>query len=115
VAVLLLAALSAGRFWPDPAPGGHGSGPHNRKEADDLDELKGLTMESVQKEGKVQEIAPGTVQISPERQQLIGVRLGTVEKRALQKVIRTVGESTMTKSASASFRPKSAAGSRSST
>jgi len=73
-------------------PAGHGASPSPpAKKSDDLDELKGLTMESIQMEGKVQEIAPGTVQISPERQQLIGVRLGTVEKRPLQKVIRTVG------------------------
>jgi Cu(I)/Ag(I) efflux system membrane fusion protein len=31
------------------------------------------------------------VQISPERQQLIGVKFGTVEMRPLEKVIRTVG------------------------
>jgi Cu(I)/Ag(I) efflux system membrane fusion protein len=92
-AVLLLAALSAGTaFGQAPHPAGHAAGPPPPgKKAGDLDELKGLTMESIQKEGKVQEIAPGTVQISPERQQLIGVRFGTVEKRALQKVIRTVG------------------------
>ena len=54
-------------------------------------EMKGLTMESIQKEGKMQEVAPGTVQISPERQQLIGVKFGTVEMRPLEKVIRTVG------------------------
>jgi membrane fusion protein, copper/silver efflux system len=54
-------------------------------------EMKGLTMESIQKEGKVQEVAPGTVQITPERQQLIGVKIGPVEMRPLEKVIRTVG------------------------
>ena len=54
-------------------------------------EMKGMTMESIQKEGKVQEVAPGTVQISPERQQLIGVKFGTVEIRPLERVIRTVG------------------------
>jgi Cu(I)/Ag(I) efflux system membrane fusion protein len=53
--------------------------------------MKGLTMESIQKEGKMEEVAPGTVQISPERQQLIGVKFGTVEMRPLEKVIRTVG------------------------
>ena len=91
--ILMLAALSAGTaFGQAQHPPGHGAGPSQAgKKADDLDELKGLTMESIQKEGKVQEIAPGTVQISPERQQLIGVRFGTVEKRPLQKVIRTVG------------------------
>ncbi len=55
------------------------------------DEMKGLTMESLQKEGKMQEVASGTVQISPERQQLIGVKIGTVELRPLEKMIRTVG------------------------
>jgi Cu(I)/Ag(I) efflux system membrane fusion protein len=60
------------------------------KKADDLD-IKGLSMESIQKEGKMQEVTPGTVQVSPERQQLIGVKFGTVEMRALEKVIRTVG------------------------
>jgi PBP1b-binding outer membrane lipoprotein LpoB len=54
-------------------------------------EMKGMSMESIQKEGKVQEVAPGTVQISPERQQLIGVKFGMVEMRPLEKVIRTVG------------------------
>jgi Cu(I)/Ag(I) efflux system membrane fusion protein len=50
-----------------------------------------MTMESIQKEGKIQEVTPGTVQISPERQQLIGVKIGTVEIKPLEKVIRTVG------------------------
>jgi len=54
-------------------------------------EMKGPTMESIQKGGKMQEVTPGTVQISPERQQLIGVRIGTVEMKPLEKVIRTVG------------------------
>lgn len=66
--------------------------PQEVKKGLDLEtELKGLTMEAIQKEGKVKEIAPGTVQISPERQQLIGVKFGTVEMKTLEKVIRTVG------------------------
>ncbi len=56
-----------------------------------MEEMKGMTMESIQKEGKMEEMAPGTVQISPERQQLIGVKFGTVEMRPLEKIIRTVG------------------------
>ena len=48
-------------------------------------------MESIEKEGKMQEVAAGTIQITPERQQLIGVKIGTVEMRPLEKVIRTVG------------------------
>jgi len=55
------------------------------------DEMKGLTVESIEKAGKMQEVAAGTIQITPERQQLIGVKIGTVEMRPLDKVIRTVG------------------------
>jgi len=55
------------------------------------DEMKGLTMESLQKEGKMEVVTPGTVQVSAERQQLIGVKIGTVEMKPLEKVIRTVG------------------------
>ena len=60
------------------------------KKAGDM-EMKGLTMESIQKEGKMQEVTPGTVQVTPERQQLIGVKFGTVEMKPLEKIIRTVG------------------------
>jgi Cu(I)/Ag(I) efflux system membrane fusion protein len=60
------------------------------KKADEMD-MKGLTMESIQKEGKIQEVTPGIVQVSPEKQQLIGVKFGTVEMKPLEKVIRTVG------------------------
>ena len=60
------------------------------KKTDDLD-IKGLTMESVQKQGKMQEVSPGTVQITPDRQQLIGVKIGAVEMKPLEKIIRTVG------------------------
>ena len=86
--VLLLVGAAAA---PVAAQSGHaGHSATAPAKADDLD-LSGLTMESLQKEGKMVEVAPGTVQISPERQQLIGVRIGTVEKRPLQKVIRTNG------------------------
>jgi len=92
-AILVLTLLSAGVVLGQTQhPAAHGSSPaQEREKADEFEELKGLTMETIQKEGRVQEISPGTVQISLERQQLIGVRFGTVEKRALQKVIRTVG------------------------
>jgi membrane fusion protein, copper/silver efflux system len=36
-------------------------------------------------------MAPGTVRVSPEKQQLVGVKTATVEKTAAQHVIRTVG------------------------
>ena len=61
------------------------------QKADATDDMKGLTMEAIQKEGKMTEVAPGTVQISSERQQLIGVKIGTAEMKSLEKVIRTVG------------------------
>jgi len=61
------------------------------KKTSEMEEMKGLTMESIQKQGKMEEVAPGTVQISPERQQLIGVKIGTAEMKPLEKVIRTVG------------------------
>ena len=57
----------------------------------EMEEMKGLSMESIQKQGKMEEVAPGTVQISPQRQQLIGVKIGAVEMKPLEKVIRTVG------------------------
>lgn len=57
----------------------------------DFDELKSLDVGQLQKEGKMQPLAPGSVQISPERQQLIGVKFGKVERRRLEKAIRTVG------------------------
>jgi Cu(I)/Ag(I) efflux system membrane fusion protein len=55
------------------------------------DEMKGLTMEAIQKEGRAMEIPSGAIEISPERQQLIAIRIGKVEKRPVNKVIRTVG------------------------
>ncbi len=62
------------------------------KKTDNMEnEMKGLSMESIQKQGKMEAVAPGTVQISPERQQLIGVKIGTVERKPLEHVIRTVG------------------------
>ena len=53
--------------------------------------MQGLTMESIEKEGKMQEVVSGTIQITPERQQLIGVKIETAEMRPLTKMIRTVG------------------------
>lgn len=81
--------------------------PADAKKASDLEtELKGLTMESIEKEGKVKEIPPGTVQISPERQQLIGVKFGTVEMKPLEKVIRTVGRVDFNEKKIATISPK---------
>jgi len=101
-ALLLVGATAA----PIAAQSGHaGHSATAPAKADDLD-LSGLTMESLQKEGKMVEVAPGTVQISPERQQLIGVRIGTVEKRPLQKVIRTNGRVEFDEKRLATISPK---------
>ncbi|UCF92994.1 MAG: efflux RND transporter periplasmic adaptor subunit [Desulfobacterales bacterium] len=91
--VLLSLGLAPLGFGQDKHPSAHQEKPHHEEKIapDDLKELKGLDMESVQREGKVQELAPATIEISPERQQLIGVKFGTVEERPLEKVIRTVG------------------------
>ena len=101
--VLLLVGAAAA---PVSAQSGHaGHSATAPAKADDLD-MSGLTMESLQKEGKMVEVAPGTVQISPERQQLIGVRIGTVEKRPLQKVIRTNGRVEFDEKRLATISPK---------
>ena len=101
-ALLLVGAAAA----PVAAQSGHaGHSATAPAKADDLD-LSGLTMESLKKEGKMVEVAPGTVQISPERQQLIGVRIGTVEKRPLQKVIRTNGRVEFDEKRLATISPK---------
>lgn len=102
LALLLVGAAGA----PVSAQTGHaGHSATAPAKADDLD-LSGLTMESLQKEGKMVEVAPGTVQISPERQHLIGVRIGTVEKRPLQKVIRTNGRVEFDEKRLATVSPK---------
>jgi len=54
-------------------------------------EMEGMTMESIQRAGKMVEVTPALVQITPERQQLFGVKFGTVEMRPLVRMIRTVG------------------------
>jgi Cu(I)/Ag(I) efflux system membrane fusion protein len=60
------------------------------KQEEEMD-MSGMTMEEIKKEGKTVELAPGTVQILPEKQQLIGVRIEPVGLRELRKTIRTLG------------------------
>lgn len=89
LAVLILVCAREGE-------GGAQEGPHGgheqavQKKDDEMD-MRALSMESIRKEGKMKEIAPGTLDISPERQQLIGVKIGVVEKKRLEKMIRTAG------------------------
>jgi Cu(I)/Ag(I) efflux system membrane fusion protein len=61
------------------------------KAAEELDMTK-MTLEGLKKQGvKMTEIPSGAVFVSPERQQISGVRFGRVEYRNLDRVIRTVG------------------------
>ena len=87
VSVLALAAPGL-RVAAQDGPKGQGKG--SEKQAADLD-MSNLSLETIRKEGKATELSPGGVQISPERQQLIGVRFGTAEMKPLLKVIRTSG------------------------
>ena len=61
-----------------------------KKGSEDLD-MSGMTVGDLEKEGKMVELAPGTVQISSERQQLTGVRTEAIAIRELTKTIRAVG------------------------
>jgi membrane fusion protein, copper/silver efflux system len=69
---------------------------HEVKKADlqageDLDMSK-MTVEGLKKQGiKMTEIPPQAVFVSPERQQISGVRYGRAEYRTLERTIRTVG------------------------
>jgi Cu(I)/Ag(I) efflux system membrane fusion protein len=61
------------------------------KAVEDLDMSK-MTVEGLRKQGlKMTEIPSDSIFVSPERQQISGVRWGRVEYRNLEKVIRTVG------------------------
>ena len=61
------------------------------KAAEELDMSK-MTVETLKKQGfKITEIPSEAVYVSPERQQISGVRFGRVEVRSLERVIRTVG------------------------
>jgi len=61
------------------------------KAGEDLD-MSEMTVEGLQKQGvKMIEIPPEAVFVSPERQQISGVRFGRAEYRNLERNIRTVG------------------------
>ena len=94
----------AGHSAPASPPAGKPTTPPPGK-PDGLD-VSGLTMESLKQEGKMVEVSPGTVQISPERQQMIGVRTGTVERRPMAKVIRANGRVDYDEKRLATISPK---------
>ena len=61
------------------------------KAAEDLD-ISRMTVESLKKEKvAITEISPDAVVVTPERQQISGIRFGKVEFQKLERVIRTVG------------------------
>jgi Cu(I)/Ag(I) efflux system membrane fusion protein len=61
------------------------------KAGEELDMSK-ITVESLKKQGvKMTEIPSEAVYVSPERQQISGVRYGRVEFRNLERIVRTVG------------------------
>jgi len=104
--ILALAINTGGKVTELGAQGGHeGHGKQETKKAQDLD-IEGLTMDSIKKQGKMVELSPGTVNISPERQQLIGVKIGTVEARRLEKLIRTTGRVDYDEKRLATISPK---------
>jgi len=62
------------------------------KAAEDLDMAR-MTVENLRKEGlKAVEISPDSVFVSPERQQISGLRFGQVSLLDMEMVIRTVGK-----------------------
>jgi Cu(I)/Ag(I) efflux system membrane fusion protein len=59
---------------------------------EDLD-MSSLTVEGLQKQGvKMTEISAAAVFVSPERQQVSGIRFGEVKVQDMEKVIQTVGK-----------------------
>jgi membrane fusion protein, copper/silver efflux system len=91
VCILVLTILADGGMHEIIGQDPHeGHGKTESKKSGDMD-MEGLTMDAIQKEGKMVELGPKSVQLSPERQQMIGMRTGTAEIRRLEKVIRTTG------------------------
>ena len=61
------------------------------KAGEDLD-MSQMTVESLKKQGvKMTEIPPAAVFVSPERQQISGVRYARAQYQSMERVIRTVG------------------------
>ncbi len=73
---------------------------------EDLD-MSGLTVESLKKQGvKMTEIAADAVFVSPEKQQISGVRFGQVRVQNMEKVILTVGKLEFDEKKIATVSPK---------
>ena len=73
---------------------------------EDLD-MSRMTVESLRKEGvKMTEISPDSLFVSTEKQQISGVRTGTVQRQYLEKQIRTVGRLEYDEKNISSLNPK---------
>jgi Cu(I)/Ag(I) efflux system membrane fusion protein len=76
------------------------------KAAEDLDMSK-MTVESLKEQGiKMSEIAADAVFVSPERQQISGIRFGRVRVQNMEKVVQTVGKLEFDEKKIAAVSPK---------
>jgi Cu(I)/Ag(I) efflux system membrane fusion protein len=89
--VLAAGIFAAGYFW---ALRGMDHGMSSTTKAGDAS-MKGMEnmpgMEGMTGMQGMSGMAPGVVMVSPEKQQLMGVRIATVEKRPMVRTVRTVG------------------------
>ncbi len=76
------------------------------KAAEDLDMSK-MTVESLKEQGiRMSEIAADAVFVSPERQQISGIRFGRVRVQNMEKVVQTVGKLEFDEKKIAAVSPK---------
>ncbi|TAJ76147.1 efflux RND transporter periplasmic adaptor subunit [bacterium] len=83
--VLVLAIFGAGYFWGLRSKNGSpfASGRSTSAETKDTRGMENMP--------GMEGMAPGTVMVSPDKQQLLGVRTASVEKRPMTRIVRTVG------------------------
>jgi Cu(I)/Ag(I) efflux system membrane fusion protein len=90
--VLLVSAVglfAAGYFWALRGMDHAMSGGANMSNAEGMKGMENMAgMSSMQ---GMSGMAPGMVMVSPEKQQLMGVRIATVERRPMVRTVRTVG------------------------
>ncbi|MEX0806908.1 MAG: efflux RND transporter periplasmic adaptor subunit [Candidatus Binatia bacterium] len=90
--VLAVGIFAAGYFW---ALKGMDQGISATAKASDSEGMKGMEnmagMEGTSGMQGMSGMAPGMVMVSPEKQQLMGVRFATIERRPMIRTVRTVG------------------------
>jgi Cu(I)/Ag(I) efflux system membrane fusion protein len=84
VLILTLALVALGYVWGSKTKDQGSMSAQNSMNAD-MSNMKGMEGMSGM------EMPPGTAMVSPDKQQLLGVRITTVEARPLSKTVRTVG------------------------